>query len=127
MPLVYKTGNLLDTPDPYIAHGCNSRGVFGLGVAKQIAKKWPHIAASMQRNYEYSIVNDTTPMKLGGVFVEAADERITILNCITQADFGKDKTIRYVSYDAVDNCMAKISKNFMAGGKISMPKIGAGI
>lgn len=30
----YKTGNLLDTPDSYIVHGCNAQGVMGSGVAK---------------------------------------------------------------------------------------------
>lgn len=34
-------GNLLDACERVIAHGCNTRGVMGAGIAGQIAKRWP--------------------------------------------------------------------------------------
>ena len=34
-------GNLLDSPDTYIAHQCNCTGQFAGGVAKVIFEKWP--------------------------------------------------------------------------------------
>lgn len=38
-----KRGNLLDACERIIAHGCNTRGVMGAGIAGQIAKRWPKV------------------------------------------------------------------------------------
>jgi hypothetical protein len=65
------------------------------------------------------------------------NDDVTILNCITQQEYGKDGR-RYVSYDAVDDCMKSIAKNMMMRNfftgndsihneSIHMPKIGAGL
>lgn len=41
MAFEYIVGNLLDSDEPVLAHGCNTKGAFGAGVAGQIAKRWP--------------------------------------------------------------------------------------
>lgn len=41
MAIIYKKGNVLDTTDRYIVHGCNSRKVMGSGVALAIRQKYP--------------------------------------------------------------------------------------
>ncbi len=57
-----------------------------------------------------------------GYVLPVASKNKVILNCITQEFYGKDNK-RYVSYDAVDECMQELN----IYEEIAMPKIGAGL
>jgi O-acetyl-ADP-ribose deacetylase (regulator of RNase III) len=41
MKWTYKDGDLLKSGEPVIAHGCNTHGVMGAGIAKQVAFMYP--------------------------------------------------------------------------------------
>ena len=128
----YIKGDLFAESHKIIVHGVNCQGVMGSGIAKIIREKWPevyddyHQFCQLREPYRF----------LGLVRVSASnDNKVTILNCFTQLEYGKDGK-RYMSYDAVDDCMKSIASNMVwkswNGTKISndyiaMPKIGAGL
>jgi O-acetyl-ADP-ribose deacetylase (regulator of RNase III) len=123
----YKKGNLLDTPDNFIVHGCNAQGVMGSGVAKAIREKYPaayedyKVFCDHWLHGKYPVLPSEI---LGKVCVSLQDDNKTILNAITQEYYGKSGK-KYVSYDAVDLAMQRISD--FTKSPISMPKIGAGL
>lgn len=131
----YRKGDLFAEKHPVIAHGVNCQGVMGSGVAKIIKEKWPEV---FQRYVEWIEVRDHD-YRLGFVVPCPTKDGTIILNCLTQYDYGREYGKRYVSYDAVDDCMRIIDKdmrlkNFFTGelkvdqsNYIAMPKIGAGL
>ena len=120
----YIVGNLLDTPDKYIIHGCNSQGVMGSGVALQIKETYPQAYTDYR---ELCQLLDPIDL-LGRTKVSLQPDGKVIINAITQLNYGKDGR-RYVSYDAIDDCMRGINdwlpKNEICS--ISIPRIGAGL
>lgn len=125
--MTYKTikGDLLDESFGILVHGVNCRGRMGSGIALAISKRYPqvyksYIAFSDRLSYRPDVL-------LGMVdFVKITDDLI-IANAFTQHEYGRESQ-RYVSYDAVDSCFAKIgqyaaSKNL----PVMFPKIGAGL
>jgi len=122
--ITYIQGDLLNTSDKIIAHGCNSMGVMGKGVALQIKERFPW-AYEAYKNFCLSI----TPGALGlNIVSKDPNGPLVIINCITQTRYGQ-KDIRYVSYDAVDRCFQEINQIMRTLGdkSISIPKIGAGL
>lgn len=107
MKPIYKTGDLTEASERIIAHGCNTQGVMGSGVAKAIRGKWP-------QNYEwYRSAYQAGGLVLGTIVWYAithdGKEELLIANCITQEFFGRDGK-QYVDYDAVRRCMWGINK-----------------
>lgn len=126
--MIYKIGNILDSDDSIIAHGCNSRGVMDSGVAKAIRDKYPVVYQDYMREFDKQTSDSLVScMKLGTCILSNSGSK-TIISCITQKDYGLSN-IRYVSYDAVDLGMARISGIMNELGKdyISIPKIGSGL
>lgn len=120
MKIEYRQGNLFDTEIRHIAHGCNSRGVMGKGVALQVKNLFPQA-------YEHyrSVCLWNNALVLGTVqFVDCGAK--TIINAITQRDFARslNDPTRYVSYDAVAECMAEINRQ-IPGQQLALPRIGA--
>ena len=136
MAIVYKKGNVLDTPDKYIVHGCNSKGVMGSGVALATKQKYPKAFE------DYKKVLDGVPgqSRLGLAISSLQPDGKIIVNCITQEFYGKEP-MKYVSYDALDCALANLDFELFCNSEIpfigdvkkflskdiSMPKIGAGL
>lgn len=107
------------------AHGCNTKGVMGSGVALQVKRMFPFAYNAYMLQY------NTDSLHLGRL-VSGQEGDVIILNMITQATYGRDKSIVYVSYDAVEECVRHIN---IGCGKIKqrsvvevvMPKVGAGL
>lgn len=80
-----KYGDLLEATEDVICHQCNTEGVFGGGLAAQIAKKYPECA------YFTEMFADTfgPDEVLGQVhYWTLSDKSRTICNCFTQnSDF----------------------------------------
>ncbi len=127
--ITYKKGNLLNTPDKIIAHGCNALGVMGSGVALAIKTKYPRAFEIYYSFYKMHSQNIDDHL-MGYCFAAPQNDGKVILNCITQKYAGHDGQ-RYVSYDAMDSCMGHIAEYLetMQPGinAVSMPKIGAGL
>ena len=123
----YKVGNLLDTTDPFIAHGCNSYARMGAGVAKQIAKRYPWVATKLREAYEWEVGFhlNRDGLQMGKIYEYAQrDAPYRILNLITQKTYGRRG--RYVSYDALDDAFRLVQRQ-IGEAPISIPRIGAGL
>lgn len=122
--IIYKTGDLLQAPEPMIVHGCNAQGVMGSGVAKLIRDRWPQAYNCYRAAYE------ANGLKVGTVITVDVGKKM-IANAITQEFYGRDPRRVYVDYQAVSDCMAHINKRapmyLGEGGHVAMPLIGAGL
>lgn len=125
-------GDLFFVKSGVIAHGCNAMGVMGSGVAKTMRELYP-VAFSTYKMY---VENSKLQGKnvLGTINPVRIDDQLTIVNLITQSSFGRNSNIRYVSYDAVDDCMKSLGlfmiETLQTQRKrvsLNMPKIGAGL
>ncbi len=128
----YIKGDLLDLFDrgefDIIVHGCNCRKTMKSGIAGQIVKKYPIVAARDQ------MTTDDALCKLGSVdFIHLPYDRI-IVNAYTQLNYGRDENVTYVNYAAIESCFQMISAYITnlqrLTGKIyrvGIPKIGCGL
>ena len=118
MILQYKKGDLLEAMRcgevDHIIHGCNSLGVMGSGIAKQIREEYPD-CFELYKNSELVL----------GRFSHFLNDEASIFNLITQANF-HPRTIRHVDYEALATGLNKINKQW-AGSHFGLPKIGAGL
>lgn len=110
MRVLHVTGDLLDTPHQYIAHGCNTQGRMASGVALQIATRYPEALMVYLEKYH------NTGLHLGDVVavkpLRSAEDR-TIFNCITQEKSMTDHGPGfYADYGALARCVAYID-NFV--------------
>ncbi len=126
----YIKGNLLEAPERIIVHGCNAKGVMGSGVAKAIRERWPWVYDTYRKVFKdgslylgrcYAVpISDSADADGGVRFV---------VNAVTQENYGRDKNVRYVSYEAVNTCFHQVmilcrQHNIT---EIAIPKIGAGL
>lgn len=130
MKIEYIKGDLFSTDITTIIHGCNAQGVMGSGVAKIIREKYPKAYDRYRHKYE-----KIGELFLGSNIIVPCGDRLNdpenfkvIVNAITQTSYGKDGR-RYVSYDAVAECMNDINRMYEIYGitEVAMPKIGAGL
>lgn len=121
MKIQYKIGNLLHANEQYIAHGVNSIGIAGAGVAKGIKEYYPDAYIQYKE-----LCGSKAPTDLLGTvqFIKTSDK--IIINCFTQLGVGG---IQPVSYEALTLCVKAINdeatvRNF---NTVAFPLIGAGL
>lgn len=120
--IVYRQGNLLESPLKIIAHGCNAHGVMGSGIARQIRAKWPNVFEV------YELRHKTFGLELGEVIPVATLDGRIVLNCITQSNYGRTGG-QFVDYSAIEQCFELINEKApdWEATEIGMPRIGAGL
>lgn len=141
------TGDILDFKEGILVQGCNCQGAMGSGVAKAIMDQYPGVAQRYkERHAEFGLqLGDVqyvwSPKLLDSLHPGAGQahlrrkehclelpERLVIANAMTQEFYGKDKSVRYVSYPAVFAAFARIRLLAKATGlPIAFPLIGAGL
>lgn len=119
--MIFKTGDVTEATENFIAHGCNCQGVMGSGVAKVIKQKFP-----LAYEYYHNVVKyygDRKEELLGSYCSVMVGDKI-ILNLFTQKNYGTDK--RHMNYAAILSSFEKVYEDF---GKcqIAIPLIGAGL
>jgi hypothetical protein len=89
----------------------------GTGVAKLIKEKVPNA-------YENYLKSE----RILGTASTGYNDDYFVFNLITQEYFGNDFNIRYVSYDAVDQCFSRLNSYCKIWNitELAIPKIGAG-
>lgn len=122
--LTHIKSDLFTTSRPVIAHGCNTRGGFGSGVAGQIARLYPEARNAYLKKHNHQ------GWKLGEVqFVEVpVVPELLIVNMATQDTFGGPGV--HVDYEAVRQCFATVLDFCQAGENnmgLAIPKVGAGL
>jgi len=117
----YVNGDLFDSDANILAHGCNTVGGYGSGVAKLMAENFP--AAKMSYYNKYN----GEGWKLGDVQFVLVGSLKYVVNCATQQEYYPRNRV-HADYDAIRTCMEKV-KNFakVGGLTIAIPKIGAGL
>ena len=117
MAIVYKKGDVLNSGERVIVHGCNCFNTMGSGMAKQIKAQYPEA---------YKVDQITTKGDRGklGRFSHAVIDDVIIVNAYTQYRYGRDKV--YVDYDALKTVITRICMDIREG-TIAMPKIGCGL
>ena len=131
----YEQGNLFETPDQYIAHGCNACGVMGSGVALQIKERYPEAFEAYKKTWVDiaevrkdlgldSPLLGFTPLLPLGTNIIVHTKNKTIINMITQEYYGNDQ--RHVNYEAVQSCFESLAR-IENISSLSIPKIGAGL
>lgn len=103
----FNKGNILDVTSGIIVHGCNAQGVMGSGVAKQLREKYPEMYAKYKS--DITSVFDTSE-SVGAVswYSLTPGKPFLIASGITQEFYGRDISVKYVSYDAVHSVFMKV-------------------
>lgn len=114
--ILYKKGDVFSSPELYLAHGCNNRGVMGSGVARVVKEQYREA---------YEFYASANRLSLGDILPYKCNGKI-IINCITQNGYGRDN-YRYVSYDAIEMCIKEINTYVSLDTPVAMPQIGAGL
>lgn len=115
--LTYKVGDLFEAEEEIIAHGCNTFGVMGAGVARLVREKHP---------YAYEVYRDAC---LAGTFVVGtaqpvwSDDKI-VYNLGTQRAPGPDATPWGVFLAFANMGEGLAVSDFYT---VAIPRIGAGI
>lgn len=124
MNFTFTTADLLTAGPPVIAHGCNTRGAMGAGIAAQVAQRYPlardQYAAACRRN-EFIIGQAQLVHVLDATCVKT--DRV-IFNLGTQRNPGADAT-----YWAVFLSFANMAEQCAVLGidLVGIPRIGCGI
>jgi O-acetyl-ADP-ribose deacetylase (regulator of RNase III) len=120
--IVYEYGDIFNSNESAIAHGCNCSGGFGSGFAKEVATRYPAVREA------YLLKFRGEGWRLGDVqcvSVGVGENQLTIANCATQQRFGRPDEGPYISYPAVREVIRNLLTIFPYG--FAMPKIGAGL
>lgn len=126
-----KEGNILSVKSGIVVQGCNAQGVMGSGLAKQIRSLYPEAYDTYKKEYELkNISRDKGKSWLGSVvYVLPSEKRgFFIANAITQQFYGRNPSVTYVNYQAVDKCFKNIASFAQKHNlKVHYPMIGAGL
>ncbi len=127
--IIYFNGDLLNSKDLIIAHGCNAQGAMGSGVAKAIRQKYPQ-AYNVYRGQYFMNGNMLFLGTMVPAFIYGEDNDLekVICNCITQDFYGREGK-KYVNYDAIFLSLKQTCDVAKKLGQfnVSIPKIGAGL
>lgn len=117
-----RTGDLLSLSEGIIAHGCNTLGVMGAGVALQVRKKYPMAFRAYREAFEQK------GLRLGEVIWYQAGPKLWIANAITQARiYGKPGEM-LASMEAIEEAFSTIGSRARQWGlEVSFPLIGCGL
>lgn len=119
-------GNLLDSCERVIAHGCNTRGVMGAGIAGQIAKRWPEV---LDANRD-AVADNRLAFPPGGIQAVMLEGRRLgiapeyVVNLATQIDPGPCARLHLVRL-AFSNLAEWCA--IMGVHRVAIPQIGCGI
>lgn len=119
----YFKGDVLKSSAEVIAHGCNCRGGFGAGIAKQILLQFPRAEQAYMKKFK------TEGWRLGEVQIVKVGDKKFIANCATQDKYGSPKGGKvYADYGAIKEVMVQLKDLCLEYNyQLAMPKIGAGL
>lgn len=128
-----KVGNVLDVPHGVIVQGCNSHGVMGSGLAKEVKARHPGAFKVYSDEYIKRTNEGLPGLPLGSFTAFWITPTKVIVNAVTQRDYGREPGRLYVDYEALGAAFIKMTvldKNIRNVGLqygIHFPKIGCGL
>jgi len=117
----YYRGDLMKVKRGTIVHGCNAQGAMNSGVAKDFRAKFPDAYK------KYVIDLELFKMELGNISIYHETPELALYSVITQQNYGRDPSVRYVSYDAIDKAFGNLFQWVNREYAVSMPQIGSGL
>lgn len=111
-------GDLVRSDEPVIAHGCNTRGIMGAGIAQQIAKQHPLVLHANERDVK---AGSFLP---GSAQLVIVSPRRAVFNLGTQEDVGPCAKLEYI-YLAFRNLAEKCAHDSIT--RLAIPQIGCGL
>ena len=116
----YVKGDLFSVKSGIIAHGVNTKGAFGSGIAYVMSVTYPEVRE------RYLEKHSKNGWQLADVQVVDLNNGLFIANCATQDDYGLGQV--HANYEAIRVCMEKLKRLAkMRNLTISIPRIGAGL
>ena len=127
--LVYKKGDVLNSGEPVVVHGCNCKNAMGAGIARQVRAECP----VAYRTDQATLWGDKTKL---GTFTYGGPEAngMMVFNAYTQYNYTRTEVD--VDYKAVETSISSICefvlKDYllceadMPRPRLAMPKIGCG-
>jgi len=112
------TGDLLESDEQAIAHGCNCQGFMGGGIAAQVAQRWPDLDAEYRRQCQAG------EFKLGSFFAWKTPDGRIVYNLATQEAPGADARLTSVA-ESVSRMLEDAAARGV--GNVAMPRIGSGV
>lgn len=131
----YCKGDILTVSKGIILHGCNSLGLMGKGLAKQVKHKYPQVFQDYSR-YCYSArchpdcLNYSEPgeLILGKIITTPINSRLIVISGITQLTIGNDPNVKYANLNAIQQVFRQVNEIAVnLGLEVHMPKIGCGL
>jgi O-acetyl-ADP-ribose deacetylase (regulator of RNase III) len=120
MTLRLERGDLFDSELPALAHGCNTVGAMGSGIAREFRRRWP----AMYDDYRARCLAGT--FKLGDVLPWWEDPtQPLVFNLATQPRPGRTASLGAIR--AAVKEMLGIAELFAHVEAVGMPQIGCGL
>lgn len=116
--LIFKTGDLFSSDAPALAHGVNTKGAMGAGVAKGFKERWP----DMYEEYRVQCKDGT--LQPGGLMGWIPEGGPTIYNVASQDFPGPHAKMEWLSAGIYNALRDADSRGY---DRIAVPRIGAGI
>lgn len=132
-----RSGDLLSVTEGILVQGCNCRGVMGSGLADQARKKWPDIFRYYMEAYQKAglhlgqvipVYGSHFPAEEGSPKSSQLPPDVIFVNAMTQFNYGRNKNIRYASYDAIRDAFTSIrtlAEDYRL--PVHIPQIGCGL
>lgn len=123
------TGDLITLADEgefdIIIHGCNTEGIMGAGIAKQIADRWPEAVEADQATLDTPAFEKMGDYSKAHVVTKAGTPLI-ILNAYTQLNARGRGVL--ADHQAIEDVFKKVRAEYEnAPVRIAFPAIGAGL
>jgi O-acetyl-ADP-ribose deacetylase (regulator of RNase III) len=116
-----------------ICHGCNCFCKQKSGIAKQMVEKFGTDRFALEKEKHIGNYNKLGTIDYEQISLEiinntwsSINKFLTVVNCYSQYDYGREKNVKYVDYDALRLCLRKINFTFR-GDSIGLPRIGCGL
>ncbi len=130
----YVIGNLVEeVKRGIIVQQVNAQGVMASGIAKEIRAKWPKVWDEYSKVVRQHTI-DMGAGYMGMVIPVEVEEDLWVMNVVGQQFYGRDSTVRYTSYDALDKGFQRIKhldqmirENYDIALPLHFPKIGCGL
>lgn len=127
MIIRYEHGDLIDSPEILISHGCNAQGKYQSGVAKTVRERLPFAYHAYMAAFEDFKTEFSVGQIIWAISIDGCIRPRIVANMITQDSYGRDKTRVYLDYDAMQSGLRRLNQ-FVAqtqAGDIDIASIGA--
>lgn len=116
--LIYAHGDLFTSTAPAIAHGVNTKGAMGAGIAKGFKERWPDMYEEYRRQCK------SGELAPGGMMGWIPEDGPTIYNVASQDFPGPNAKLEWLSAGIYNALRDADSRGY---DRIAVPMIGAGI